>query len=220
MGEAVVGIDHSRGRSKQPSIRRADLADALQFPRMNTRRLCEPIGGIMKAMLVCLFVAVGVTLPGYAAENRPRITGIDHVDFYTTAVDVNAHLYVSVLGLGLASPLEPGQTQRFLVGSQWVGYSPAPDPKATNRLDHIAFTTDDCAALRSYLAAKGIAATDSIKQWKDGKRSFTVKDPEGHAVEFVEHPKSETKEKAVSDPVSRRMIHAGFIVHARAAEDH
>jgi catechol 2,3-dioxygenase-like lactoylglutathione lyase family enzyme len=195
------------------------LSDALQFVARELVISAQAhIGGVMKLTLAGILVIVSVA--AYGAENRPRITGIDHVDFYTTSTDVNAHLYVSVLGLGLGSPIEPRQTQRFLVGPQWVGYSPAPDPETTNRLDHIAFTTEDCAALRSYLAAKGIAPIDAIKQWNDGKRSFMVKDPEGHAVEFVEHPKSETKEKAVSDPVSRRMIHTGFIVHNRAAEDH
>jgi catechol 2,3-dioxygenase-like lactoylglutathione lyase family enzyme len=172
----------------------------------------------MKIQLAILLLIASVA--ARAADNRPKITGIDHVDFYTTAADLNAHLYVSVLGLGAAPPLEPGQSQRFLVGSQWVGYSPAPDPKGTGRLDHIAFTTEDCAALRNYLTAKGISSSGPIKTWKDGRRSFTIKDPEDHTVEFVEHPKSEAQEKTAGDPVSRRMIHTGFVVHDRAAEDH
>ena len=47
---------------------------------------------------------------------RPKITGIDHVAFYTTSPEANRHLYVDVLGLSTAVPFEAGEIQRFLVG--------------------------------------------------------------------------------------------------------
>ena len=151
---------------------------------------------------------------------RPKITAIDHVDFYTTAPDKNDHLYAAILGLAHADPIEPGQTQRYMAGVQWVGYSPAPDPSATDRMDHVAFNTDDVAALRLYLASKGVKVPDSVQTWRDGSKAFTVKDPENHSVEFVEHSKSKTKPNAKTDPVSRRMIHTGFMVSSREAENH
>jgi catechol 2,3-dioxygenase-like lactoylglutathione lyase family enzyme len=154
------------------------------------------------------------------APKRPKITGIDHVDFYTTDAAANRHLYNGILGLSLADPIGPGQTQRFIVGRQWVGYSPAPDAKATDRMDHIAFRTANCDDLRGYLAAMGTAVSAACTALRDGTRSVMVKDPEGHSVEFVEHPKSQMMLVAPRDPVSRRLIHAGFIVHDRAAEDH
>ena len=43
-----------------------------------------------------------------------------------------------------------------MVGKQWVGYSTAPDPNATDRMDHVAFTTDNIVALREYLIANGV----------------------------------------------------------------
>ena len=162
------------------------------------------------------------------SPKRPKITGIDHVDFYTTSPEANSHLYVGILGLASAGPIEPGQIQRFMVGTQWVGYSAAPDSKATDRMDHLAFRAEDCEALRTYLAAKGIQVADSISTLKDGSHSFRVKDPEGHLIEFVERSKSashllvayDAKFGEHPDPVSRRLIHAGFIVRDRAAEDH
>jgi catechol 2,3-dioxygenase-like lactoylglutathione lyase family enzyme len=56
---------------------------------------------------------------------------------------------------------------------------------------------------------------------KSGERAFKVKDPEGHVIEFVQPVagKIALYEGLVPDPVSRRMIHAGFIVRDRAAED-
>src|SRR5271156_2550010 len=76
---------------------------------------------------------------------RPHILGIDHVSFYTTAPDGVQKLYGDLLGLASEAPIEPGGTARYIVGSQWIGYSKAPDPKATDRMDHVAFTTDNIA---------------------------------------------------------------------------
>lgn len=160
---------------------------------------------------------------GQKGAHRPKITGIDHVDFFTTNPDGNRHLYVTLLGLEAVTPVEDKQTQRFRIGSQWVGYSPAPDSSATDRMDHVAFRTDDCAALRSYLASKGVKVPASLSALKDKTLSFQIHDPEGHLVEFVqgslENGGGLDRKPGESDPVSQRMIHTGFIVRDRATED-
>jgi catechol 2,3-dioxygenase-like lactoylglutathione lyase family enzyme len=104
-----------------------------------------------------------------------------------------------------------------MIGTQWVGYSAAPDAKATDRLDHVAFATDNIVALRRYLVEKGIKAAQ-IQGRSDHSLSFTVEDPEGHRIEFVERGKAQSVPPAAS-PVSRRMIHAGFVIYHRDAED-
>ena len=162
---------------------------------------------------------LGLTASLYGADTpRPKITGIDHVDFYTSSPEGNTRFYMQTLGLASGEPLEMGQTQRFLVGRQFVGYSPAPDPQRKDRMDHIAFSTDNCAVLRTYLAANGIKVPDSLSHLKDGSVSFLVNDPEGHKIEFVERTSGDTG--ITGDPVSKHMIHAGIIVHDRVAEDH
>jgi catechol 2,3-dioxygenase-like lactoylglutathione lyase family enzyme len=152
---------------------------------------------------------------------RPKITGIDHVAFYTTSPEANDQFYARTLGLASVVPLEPRQTQRFMVGNQFVGYSPAPDPQARGRMDHVAFNTDNAAALRAYLIAKGIEVTDGYEILSTSSRTFHVKDPEGHTIEFVQRVNSTSGARVENlNPVSRRMIHVGFIVHDREAEDH
>jgi catechol 2,3-dioxygenase-like lactoylglutathione lyase family enzyme len=151
------------------------------------------------------------------AAARPKITGIDHVAFYTTDADGAKKLYADILGLASAAPTETGETVRYMAGTQWVGYSPAPDSKATDRMDHTAFTTENIVALRRYLVAKGFKPSQ-IQGQPDHSLSFTVADPEGHHIEFVERGKGETAAPAPG-AVSHRMIHVGFIVHDRAAED-
>jgi catechol 2,3-dioxygenase-like lactoylglutathione lyase family enzyme len=169
-----------------------------------------------RLLLLCLFsiaVAQSVT-----AEKRPRITGIDHVAFYTTDPEATKKLYTETLGLASTPPVEYGEIQRFQVGSQWVGYSVAPDPDSTSRLDHIAFTTDDVDALRKSLAAADIKAPEKIDDHADGSRSFFVADPEGNDIEFVQRGKNDHGQ-TVPGSVSHRLIHAGFTVRNRAAED-
>jgi catechol 2,3-dioxygenase-like lactoylglutathione lyase family enzyme len=173
----------------------------------------------MKKLAIALaFTVLQIGAHGQTAPQRPHILGIDHVSFYTTAPDGVKNLYGNILGLASAAPLEPGGAVRYMVGRQWVGYSPAPDPKAADRMDHVAFTTDNVVALRQYLGAQGIKVPE-IQERSDHSRFFVVEDPEGHRVEFVERGKGKTAPPTAS-AVSRHMIHAGFLVYRRDAEDH
>jgi catechol 2,3-dioxygenase-like lactoylglutathione lyase family enzyme len=181
----------------------------------------------MKLVRLCIALVLGSALARSA--DRPKITGIDHVAFYTTAPEATKMFYTSVLGLqawsSVPPPIEPGEKERFTIGTQWIGYSAAPDPKSNNRLDHVAFVTGNCIALRRYLIDRGIHGSDIVFSPAPGLRSFMVTDPEGHRIEFVEHTKTDEN---VSDhstsgnlrPISHHMIHAGFIVRDRAAADH
>ena len=171
----------------------------------------------MRAIAFIVLLASASTL---AQVQRPKITGIDHVAFYTTSPEANEHFYMSVLGVARTEPIEPGQTQTFVVGRQWVGYSPAADSQSTNRMNHVAFGTDDCEGMRKYLSAKGLSVPDHCSTVRDGARVFSLHDPEGHTVEFLQHPKVDRLQGTTPDSVSRRMIHAGFIVRDRPAEDH
>jgi catechol 2,3-dioxygenase-like lactoylglutathione lyase family enzyme len=172
----------------------------------------------MKINILGLMVVFAATL-AYSVD-RPKITGIDHADFYTTSAEANSQLYTVVLGLTSAKPVEVRQTQRFVVGKQFVGYSPAPDAHATNRLDHVAFATDSCSRLQRYLTAHGVKIQKARGEFKDGTRSFLVEDPEGNTIEFVQRSASAKIPVGSAEAISRHMIHVGFIVHSRDDEDH
>ena len=174
----------------------------------------------MKKLVALLVLAVLRTAAhGQTSAQRPHILGIDHVSFYTTAPEGVKKLYGGILGLASAAPVEPGGAARYVVGRQWVGYSSAPDPKAGDRLDHVALTTENIVTLRQYLLAQGIKVPD-IQERSDHSRFFVVEDPEGHRVEFVERDQGEAPPPPAASAVSRHMIHAGFLVYRRDAEDH
>lgn len=168
--------------------------------------------------LAIIFVASALFAQSQDHPARPRILGIDHVTFYTTDADEVKQLYSGTLGLASAPPVESGEVARYLVGRQWVGYSPAPDPKATDRMDHVAFATENIAALRKYLVAHGIKV-GAVEGHADHSLTIALTDPEGHRIEFVERGKGEAPAPPES-AVSRHMIHAGFLVSSRDTEDH
>jgi catechol 2,3-dioxygenase-like lactoylglutathione lyase family enzyme len=173
----------------------------------------------MRSALVLALIGIAGVSFGQNAPEPPKITGIDHVMFYTTAPDGVARLYHGWLGLTGAVPAEPGEVLRYAVGKQWLGYRKAPDAQAVDRMDHVAFATDDLESLKGYLAKRGVLALKAIERQPDGSRSFRVKDPEGHTIEFVERAKNASSEKPDAEAVSGRLIHAGFIVRDRATED-
>ncbi len=148
---------------------------------------------------------------------RPRILGIDHVAFYTTNPEGVKKLYGGVLGLDSADPAESGESVRYMVGAQWVGYSPAPEPKSNDRMDHVAWRTDNITALRKYLIAQGIAVPQ-IQGRGDHSLFFLVNDPDGYKVEFVEREGGAAPTPASA--VSKHIIHAGFLVYHLDATQH
>ena len=171
-----------------------------------------------RTVFVCVIAIVPLHVFCQTSTARPRITGIDHVAFYTTQAEGVNQLYVTTLGLTSADPVESGETARYMAGRQWIGYSPAPDPKATDRMDHVAFTTENIIGLRRYLVEHGLKPA-KIEGRSDHSLSFRVADPEGHAIEFVERG----KEKVPVPPesaISHRIIHVGFLVYHPDSEDH
>lgn len=174
----------------------------------------------------CCFVTLAICFVAFEfcsysqtpPQERPPVLGIDHVSFYTTAPEGVKTLYGETLGLASASPVEPGGLLRYMVGKQWVGYSAAPNPDAIDRMDHVAFATNNVVALRQYLIAKGVTVP-AIENRADHSLTITVADPEGHRIEFIERGKAEVPASPVS-ALSRHMIHVGFLVHNRDAEDH
>src|SRR5438105_13118352 len=150
-----------------------------------------------------------------SAAPRPRILGIDHVVFFTTSPDGVENLYAGLLGFESASPVEPGGLKRYMIGRQWVGYAAAPDPKATDRMDHVAFTTDNIVAMRKYLSANGVKVSQ-IQGRSDHSLSFLIADSEGHRIAFVARGKPQPTQSAVA-AVSRHILHTRPLLASRPA---
>ena len=146
-----------------------------------------------------------------AQVSRPPITGVSHIAVYAAVPEKSERFYVHDLGaVKGVDPENPQGARYYFSSTQFVEVLPGPDSR--NRLDHVAFTTTDVDALRQYLHVSQRLTTGS-----DGSQWFTVNDPEGNHIEFVQ-PGRRIPDVPVN-PLSSHIIHVGFIIHDRARED-
>jgi len=171
---------------------------------------------VVVAVSVLAFGLAGIS---GAQSGRPAITGISHLSAYTADMDKTEKFYVHDLGAYKAPDPENAQGVRFYFSpTQFVEILPLPQGYTSiNRLDHVAFVTADADGLRRYLGAHGVTVPSSVESGSDGSKYFTVKDPEDNKVEFVQTPA--TSSQIPMDSLSHHIIHVGYMVHSREAED-
>jgi len=170
----------------------------------------------LRATLLGLaMLATGAAAPR-AAPSRPAITGISHLAVYTSDQAVSAHFYTVDLGARRGADPEDAAGARYYFGpTQFVEVLPLPAGSGADRLAHIAWQTSDVVAMRAYLLAHGVTPVSAVESG-DGSRWITTHDPEGNEVQFVQ---TTTPAAAVPGAISDHIIHAGYLVHNRAAED-
>lgn len=170
------------------------------------------------AFLATVTVAAVAQLPDPPIA-RPKITGISHLAVYTSDATTTDHYYREIIGAAkLPDPENPQGVRYAFNAKQFVEVLPLPPGAGINRLDHTAYNTDNAEGLRKYLAAKSWKTPAKVERGSDGSHWFTVLDPEGNRVEFVEPPRLP---QAIDAPnvVGRHIIHVGILVHNRAVED-
>jgi len=164
---------------------------------------------------IFLFLLVSVSLGhGQAAPSRPPITGISHVSFYSSNPEAAKKFYGGLLGLAI----EPPRSNDYQVGIQSVELEPLPAGHGHDLVAHVAFATPDAEGVRKYLADHGVQVPAKSHVESSGTIWFAMNDPEGNPIEFVQERPALTGRSAET-PVSKVMIHAGFVVRDRAAED-
>jgi catechol 2,3-dioxygenase-like lactoylglutathione lyase family enzyme len=174
--------------------------------------------------LTCLFLFAFAAL----AAERPPIIGLAHVGVLTSDLAKADQFYGHVLGyqhFSLDKPSGGLMLNYYKINDhQYIEVYPGLKGDE-DRLTHVAFETTDARKLRDYLASKGVKVPASLKPGLDKNLSFMIEDPEGHKIEFVQYmPGSLHSSKfgtMLGDArISKHMIHAGFVVHNRAGEDH
>jgi catechol 2,3-dioxygenase-like lactoylglutathione lyase family enzyme len=154
---------------------------------------------------------------------------------YSTNIASARDFYSKTLNLGgpcvwceelprapLAIPLN--RNQAVIVNS-------SPEPAPSNLVAEASFSVDDLGALSKYLAAQNIQATPKLtidEHWDmivPAYSALVVTDPEGRRITFVGRtnpipvPGSDPTTPTTS-ATALHLIHAGFIVHHRAATEH
>jgi catechol 2,3-dioxygenase-like lactoylglutathione lyase family enzyme len=173
---------------------------------------------ISAAFLVAFAFSAAAQMPDKPIT-RPRITGISHLAVYTSDAEAADHYYRQLIGAAkLPDPENPKGVRYAFNSVQFVEVLPLPPGQGINRLDHTAYNTDDAEGLRKFLNSKSWKTPPTVEKGKDGSLWFSVKDPEGNKVEFVQPPRLP---KAIEAPnvIGRHIIHMGLLVHNRALEN-
>ena len=154
-----------------------------------------------------------------AAQVRPRITGISHIAVLSSDMEATEHYYVDSIGAVKEPDPENKAGVRYAINAtQFVEVLPLPAGTGINRLDHTGWNTDNAEGMRLYLASKGWKTPAKVTLNSDGSKSFRVADPEGNIVEFVQPP-AHSKAVNAANASGHHIIHVGFLVHSREAED-
>ena len=170
--------------------------------------------GMMVASLFLLLAAWAGQTAG-----RAKVLGIAYVKLKVTDVEKAKAFYGGLLGLkGGTARNGNGVQASFVVNpSQRVELVKTAAGSSGSYLAEIGFATDDLMKMRAYLTAKGVAA-DRIMQWPDGTRHFETQDSEGNKIAFVEQ-KRNGAETGTAGAISKRLLHAGFVVKDWKAEN-
>lgn len=175
------------------------------------------MGRIPSVLLGALGLAVATPASAESPQARPLVTGISHIAVYARDLGASDGFYGHILGGTKAADPEDAAGGRYYFGPrQFVEVLPAPAGQGPSMFAHVAYTTPDAAALRHYLASHGTTATE-LRTGRDGSRWFAVRDPEGNEVQFVQGGGIGAKLSPAA--ISSRIIHVGYLVHNRAAED-
>ena len=170
------------------------------------------------AFLAAFAVTAAAQMPDKPLS-RPKITGISHLAVYSSDPVATDHYYREIIGAAkLPDPENPKGVRYAISATQFIEVLPLPEGAGVNRLDHTAYNTEDAETLRRYLGSKAWKVPGRVEKGSDGSLWFTVKDPEGNKVEFVQLPHL-PKDVVAPNAIGHHIIHIGILVHSRAVED-
>ena len=178
----------------------------------------------MRRTLITLILSLvalhfAVFLSGQEQLLRPPITGITYVRLWSADPHTAVGFYSKILRLISRDAGCPGMVRPCYILSehQQIALAEGASGSHANLLAEIAFATADVGGMRRYLQAHNIPVNAVTRDF-NGTIHFSVQDPEGLPITFVQAP-AHRQFAAPTNQVSTRLIHAGLIVPDRAAED-
>ena len=150
---------------------------------------------------------------------RPRITGISHMCVYAADLAASDHFYSHVIGAEKGvDPQDSAGSRYYLSANQFVEVLPLPSDHTISRMSCVAFDTSDATKLHAYLKEHAVSDLGEVQTDGQGSRWFKVHDPEGNLVEFIQ-PGKPIALATSAKPIGSRIIHVGYLVHNKSAED-
>lgn len=172
----------------------------------------------MKTLTLLLSSAL---LMAAAEPKRPKILGVAQIALNVSDIKKSRGFYKEFLGF--AEPFEIRKPDGSLALTfikindyQYIELFPGLKPDQ-DRLNHIALYTDNAEAMRVWLSSKGFKVPAQVPKGRSENSNFSVTDPDGHDVEFVQYEPDgwamQDKGKHMSDArISVHMRHVGILV--------
>jgi len=161
-----------------------------------------------------------LTLGSVERPPRPHIYSIGYVGFKATNLEKSSVFYTGLLGLRQYPSDRPdaSSTSFRIHEFQDLLLIKSDAPVKGSFLESIGFVVDNLEQMRTFLSSRNVAFSDTTSG-PNGPHAISVTDPEGHRIIFLESPLESVIQIDSHQQMSNRIIHAGFVVHDRAAED-
>jgi catechol 2,3-dioxygenase-like lactoylglutathione lyase family enzyme len=166
--------------------------------------------------LVLIFAVSGLTFAQVA--ERPPLWGIAKMTFLVSDFALAREYYGRLLGFDEAfsypSPL--GEVLSFKVNDrQFLEFVMDKQARDKKRLVSVSFETEDVESMRNYVISKGFDVPENIHLDGAGNEVFTIDDPSGNHIEFIEFKNDGLHRRStgqfLSDKrISVRIHHAGL----------
>jgi catechol 2,3-dioxygenase-like lactoylglutathione lyase family enzyme len=175
----------------------------------------------MKELFAAISALVLFALP--AAQNgfRPQTYSIAFVRLKSSNLERSTAFYSTILGFpSHAHGCKNVTTPCFVVNlSQLIELIQGGPDLHGSFVDEIGFTSAGIPQMRNYFSWQNIPASE-VTTGVNGLRFFEFSDPEQHRLAFVEAPPAPDESHKAPTQVSASLIHSGFVVNDRPAEDH
>jgi catechol 2,3-dioxygenase-like lactoylglutathione lyase family enzyme len=190
--------------------------------------------GICFFLAALVLIALAYDRTAANEPTRPKILGIALVRFNVTDLNGAEEFYAGALGLsrlhttaaksantatGLPLGCLMSEAECFFINPIQRLEIKLGETRDGTMTDAIGFFVSNAGALHDYLVHRGVQADELILD-SPQMTHFAVLDAERHRLFFVQSSGNyQFSVAGPSSPASNRLIHAGIVVHNRAAED-
>jgi catechol 2,3-dioxygenase-like lactoylglutathione lyase family enzyme len=173
---------------------------------------------LRRSLAFSMLTLLGVAVNAKKVPSRPPIFGIARVRVCGSYSPNSTAFYQSALGLlPVGHPIDEKETDEFFVSSTTTIEFQSKECSQKPPIE-IYLQTPDVDRMRKYLKSQRLHP-DGIKTYPGSQAEFSILDPEGHRIGFLQRGVASFKDLNRDSRVSNRLIHAGFVVHDRAVED-
>lgn len=176
---------------------------------------------VAAGMVIAAVAMMGMGSRGGDAPKRPKITGIAFVRIKVTDEKAARAFYNEALRMPQikSGSFGPSAECLFVNITQQVDLVKTVGPSTGRQIESVGMFTSDVKGLRKYLVARGLRP-GALNSGASSVTSFEIKDPENHALEFLQlNSNGIGGSISGGPPIAGRLIHAGWVVKDREAMD-